>query len=100
MVKQRIFVQKYRLKRDPNDVIKFSRPAKYAIVKCRNNEKGAVVRKKCTTGCIACLRCVKVCPREAITMQNNLASIDHLKCDACGKCIDVCTPKCIQMSAI
>ena len=84
----------------PNNVIKFRRPVNTAIVKCRNTEKGAVVRKKCKTGCIACLRCVKECPKEAITMLNNLASIDHLKCDACGKCIAVCTPKCIHMSNV
>ena len=84
----------------PNNVIKFRRPADTAIVKCRNTEKGAIVRKKCTRGCIACMRCVKVCPNEAIVMENNLASINHLKCDACGKCIEVCTPKCIHMSVI
>jgi len=81
----------------PNDVIKFSRPSNSAIVKCRNTEKGAVVRKKCTSGCIACTRCVKVCPNEAIKIDDNLAYIDFAKCDACGKCIEVCNPKCISI---
>jgi len=84
----------------PNNIIKFRTPVVAATIKCRNTEKGAIVRKKCAAGCIACTRCVKECPQGAITIENNLASIDHFKCDACGKCLDVCMPKCIDMSAI
>jgi len=54
-----------------------------------------VVIKNCKVGCIACGRCVKVCPLGAITMDNNLAVIDYSKCDNCGKCIEECPRKII-----
>ncbi|MDE5710989.1 MAG: 4Fe-4S binding protein, partial [Bacteroides sp.] len=33
----------------------------------------------------------KVCPFEAITLENNLAYIDPNKCKSCSKCEDACT---------
>ena len=44
-------------------------------VQCVNKDKGAVAGK-----------CVKVCPFEAITLENNLAYIDPAKCKSCRKC--------------
>lgn len=40
-------------------------------------------------GCLA-TRCVHVCPRDAISIVNHRAQIDHDKCVMCGKCIPVC----------
>ena len=40
-------------------------------------------------GCIA-TRCVHNCPKEAISIVNRKATIDHSKCILCGKCISVC----------
>lgn len=40
-------------------------------------------------GCIA-TRCVNTCPKEAITVVNHRAVIDHAKCITCGKCLDAC----------
>ena len=40
-------------------------------------------------GCLA-TRCVHSCPRDAITIVNRKAQIDHSKCIMCGKCISVC----------
>lgn len=40
-------------------------------------------------GCLA-TRCVHVCPKDAITIVNHRAQIDHSKCVMCGKCIPVC----------
>ena len=51
-------------------------------------EQGA--RKACTVACIGCGKCVKVCPFEAITLENNLAYIDPNKCKSCRKCEEVC----------
>ncbi|MCM8762145.1 MAG: 4Fe-4S binding protein, partial [Candidatus Omnitrophica bacterium] len=39
--------------------------------------------------------CVKVCPQQAITLQNNLAVIDYEKCDNCGRCVEECPRKII-----
>ncbi len=59
-------------------------------VSCINEEKGGVARKSCKVACIGCGKCVKVCPYEAITLENNLAYIDPFKCKLCRKCAPEC----------
>ena len=73
--------------------------AKTAVL-CRNTEKGAVLKNKCTKGCTGCTLCVKACPQEAITVDNSLAYIDYTKCDNCKKCMDVCRQGCIVYNDI
>ncbi len=60
------------------------------VVLCNNKDKGAVTRKACAVGCIACQKCVKVCKFEAITVDANLAYIDAEKCKLCRKCEEEC----------
>jgi len=45
-------------------------------------------------GCLA-TRCVHACPKDAISIVNHRATIDHSKCITCGKCMSAC-----QYSAI
>jgi len=45
-------------------------------------------------GCLA-TRCVHACPKNAITIVNHRAQIDHSLCITCGKCMSAC-----QYSAI
>ena len=45
-------------------------------------------------GCLA-TRCVHACPKDAITIVNHRACIDHEKCISCGRCVSAC-----QYSAI
>lgn len=59
-------------------------------VGCMNKDKGAIARKSCNVACIACSKCRKACPFEAITIENNLAYIDDDKCRLCRKCVDEC----------
>ena len=59
-------------------------------VACSNRDKGAVARKVCVAACIACGKCSRECPFEAIDVSGNLAYIDAAKCKTCGKCIGVC----------
>lgn len=40
-------------------------------------------------GCIA-TRCVNTCPKDAISIVNHRAVIDHSKCISCGKCVNAC----------
>jgi len=60
------------------------------FVSCINEEKGAVAKKNCSVACIGCSKCFKVCPYEAITMENNKAFIDSEKCKLCRKCVAEC----------
>ncbi len=60
------------------------------FVCCINEEKGVIAKKNCEVACIGCGKCVKVCPYEAIILENYLAYIDPIKCRLCRKCVEVC----------
>lgn len=60
------------------------------FVSCVNEEKGAIAKKSCDVACIGCGKCVKVCPYDAITLENYLAFIDSVKCKLCRKCVEEC----------
>ncbi|MCD7932618.1 MAG: Fe-S cluster domain-containing protein [Tannerellaceae bacterium] len=60
------------------------------FVSCINKDKGGVARKACANACIGCGKCVKECPFESITLNDNLAYIDYMKCRLCRKCVGVC----------
>lgn len=66
------------------------------VVKCKSNDKGKVVRKNCSTGCIGCQICVKSCPQDAFTFENYLAKINYEKCINCGICATKCPTNAIH----
>lgn len=66
------------------------------VVMCSNTQKGAEARKACKNACIACKKCEKTCPNGAITVQNNLATVDYSKCTNCGACVEVCPTGCLK----
>lgn len=68
--------------------------SKYDVA-CKSEEKGPVTLKQCTTGCIGCGICEKVCPQGAIHVENFHAVIDHEKCTGCGLCEEKCPKKAI-----
>lgn len=82
----------------PKGIIKLIPSARAnAAVLCANKEKGALTRKKCKTGCIGCMRCVKVCECGAVSVKDFCASIDESVCIGCGKCAEICPQKCIEI---
>ena len=65
------------------------------LVQCNSQDKGKDVMKACKVGCIGCMMCKKVCPNDAITVENNIAHIDSEKCSNCGLCAEKCPKKII-----
>lgn len=54
---------------------------------------------KCTFGCIGLGDCVKVCPQDAICLENGMAHIDTRKCIGCGLCVRTCPRGIISLMA-
>ena len=93
----------------PTGIISVETEPVYVAVLCKNTEKGAKLKDKCSRGCIGCMKCAKECPAEAITVSDSLASIDYSKCNGCiasqeidpdsqekqYRCVEVCVKKCI-----
>jgi len=68
-----------------------------AVVLCSNQDNSKETIAVCKGGCIACGRCVKVCPHGCIEINDNLAYIHHAECTGCGECEKVCPTRCIAM---
>lgn len=79
----------------PKKIIKRIPASATYYIACSNHQKGKEVRELCTKGCIACGICVKQCEVGAITIVDNLATIDYTKCINCGKCAAKCPQRCI-----
>lgn len=47
------------------------------VVDCSSHEKGAVVRKQCSVGCIGCMICEKKFPESGFKVENFLSSFDQ-----------------------
>jgi len=65
------------------------------VVACSSHDKGAVVRKICPVGCIACLICSMEVP-EVFKVVDNLSVMDYSKSGInCDPAIEKCPTKCI-----
>ena len=74
----------------PRDVLALE-PLNHEVrVSCSSTDAGGRVRKVCQVGCTGCGICEKVCPVEAVKVENNLAFINPDKCVECGICADNC----------
>ena len=80
----------------PNHIIHLINDTTRVVVECSNKDKGALTRKYCSNGCIGCMKCQKTCPHGAITVKDNLATIDYSLCTGCGACVEVCPVHCIH----
>ena len=80
----------------PKNIIVLVPATQRTFVLCRSKEKAAAMKDICKAGCIGCGICAKNCPAEAITMAENLASIDYEKCTNCGVCAEKCPKNVIE----
>ena len=67
------------MKACPNHIIQMVGKKNLFVVACQSKAKGAQTRK-----------CQKICKFEAVTVENNLATIDYDKCKNCGMCAKEC----------
>lgn len=74
----------------PKKIIELVPYDKEVVVKCKSEDPGKVVRNNCSIGCIGCRICVKNCPEDAFSFENNLARINYDKCTNCGICAEKC----------
>ena len=81
----------------PRGLIELIPESKRVIVQCSNRDKGPAVKKVCSAGCIGCSLCVRQCEVKAITVTDNLASINYADCVQCGKCAEKCPAKVITL---
>lgn len=80
----------------PKKVIEVLPASRQVLVACHSKDKGAETKKNCQVGCIACGKCVKVCPFDAPAVTNNLSRIDLDKCKVCGLCVAPCPTNAIR----
>ncbi|MCL2708635.1 MAG: RnfABCDGE type electron transport complex subunit B [Defluviitaleaceae bacterium] len=80
----------------PKDILKIVPDKAKVRVLCHSMDTGKLVRKNCRAGCIGCRICQNACPENAITLTNNLASIDYEKCTQCLACVSKCPAKAIK----
>ena len=74
----------------PKGLLVFVPAQAEVYVGCSSKDKGGITRGICKTGCIGCMKCVKVCEAGAIEVKDNLARIDYTKCTSCGLCVAQC----------
>lgn len=79
----------------PRNVIAMTPKEATVHVLCNSRDKGAVVRKNCKIGCIACRICQKTVP-DGYLVEDNLAVVNyerHLEAEAA---VSKCPTKCIR----
>ena len=65
------------------------------VVSCNSKDKGGVVRKYCSVGCIGCKRCVKDSPDGGFEVESFLATIDYTKTGDRSAASEACPTNCI-----
>ena len=74
----------------PKSIVRLIPESQRIMPACSSKDKGAVVMKNCSVGCIGCMKCQRECPADAIVVTDNLAQVDVEKCIQCGHCADIC----------
>lgn len=67
-------------------------------VRCASHDRPKERKAYCSMCCIACKKCEKACPADAIHVIDLNAVVDYAKCTACGQCVAVCPQMCIDIT--
>lgn len=67
-------------------------PYRSAVVLCNGGCRANIKEDPaCVYGCVACGRCIELCPMGAIELNAvGVAEVDPERCIACGKCVREC----------
>ncbi len=67
------------------------------IATCRSANLLSGGGMNCEYGCLGFSDCAKVCPFDALEMEDGLPKIDPAKCVGCGKCVKACPRGIIEL---
>lgn len=102
MAKGLIFdIKKYAINDGPGIRLTiFFKGCPLSCVWCHNPESISEFQQKMYTAskCIGAVKCIEVCPNDALVMTTNGIETNPESCMLCGKCAEVCPSKAIEMS--
>ncbi len=82
----------------PRNLIELHPVSHKMFVFCKSQDKGPIVKKACSVGCIGCRLCVKNSPVEnGIAMDGTLAKIDNTICPSSDVVVEKCPMNTIQI---
>lgn len=61
----------------------------------RDSEHRHISIRLVSEHCSGCVRCVRICPTEALRVRNGVARIREERCINCGRCLEVCPEEAI-----
>jgi len=59
-------------------------------------QQHSTVKPRVSSKCVGCTTCIKWCPKQAISIREKKAEIDHDVCIGCGECISSCPSRVIS----
>ncbi|PTN05955.1 glycyl-radical enzyme activating protein [Mangrovibacterium marinum] len=94
-------IKKYAINDGPGiRITLFFKGCPLSCVWCHNPESINSQAQKMYTAskCIGAVKCIEVCPHDALTLTPDGIKTDVERCTLCGKCAEVCPTKAIEMS--
>ncbi|MDO4866195.1 MAG: RnfABCDGE type electron transport complex subunit B [Clostridia bacterium] len=64
---------------------------------CRSAVLSGINLTECAHGCLGLGSCATVCPQNAITIRDGVATVNRARCVACGLCVKACPKGLIEL---